>query len=288
MTAPGAARSGEAGRVDLHLHSTASDGTLPPADVVRYAAEAGLTGVALTDHDTTAGVDEAERAAAELGLRFMPAAELSATEPGTSVHLLAFGFDRADGNLQAFLGRYDVDRRRRAREIVERLRALDLEVTYEDVEAQTGAAAPTRAHVARALVACGLVSDDHEAFRRYLSRERPAFVEKRDVAPRRVFEVVHEAGGVVCLAHPGRVHGVDDVRRWAQEGLDGVEVLHPANSASVRSRLNAVAAELRLLRCGGSDWHGPGKRRGGPGREPVPERWLDEIVARSGVGRATR
>ncbi len=247
-----------------------------------------MVGLALTDHDTTAGVDEAQRAATELGLRFLPAAELSATVPGRSVHLLAFGFDRSHGNLQVFLSRYDDDRRRRAREIVERLRALHLAVTYEDVEIETGGAAPTRAHLARALVARGLVADYQEAFRRYLSRERPAFVEKRVVAPKRVFEIVHEAGGVVCLAHPGRTHGVDDVRRWAAEGLDGVEILHRANSATVRSRLNAVAVELSLLRSGGSDWHGPGMNRVGPGSEPVPERWLDEIEERLGAGGANR
>lgn len=275
------------GRVDLHLHSTASDGTEAPADVVRRVADAGLAGMSLTDHDTTAGLDEAEAEAAARGLRFLPGAELSATEPGRSVHLLAFGFDRGDDDLQAFLARYDATRRARAREIVSRLRALGVEVTDEDVARQTGRAAPTRAHVARALVARGAVGREEEAFERYLSRGRPAFVPKEPVAPREVFDVVHAAGGVVLLAHPAWDHGPDDVRRWAAEGLDGVEIFHPSNSAAVRGRMNAVAAELGLLRCGGSDWHGPRTRRSRLGTQPVPERWMDQIAERSVWGART-
>lgn len=286
MTVPvaggAAAGRGTGPCVDLHLHSTASDGTLAPADVARAVADAGLDGFSLTDHDTTQGLAEAEEAARALGLRFLPGAELSANEPGRSVHLLAYGFDVADSGLQAFLSRYREDRVRRAREIVERLQAAGAAVTWEDVELQTGVAAPTRAHVGRAVVACGAASDINEAFRRYLSRGCPAFVGKEPTPPKIVFDHVHAAGGVVCLAHPGRMHGEDDVRRWAGEGLDGVEVVHPANPPAVQSRMNALADELGLLRCGGSDWHGPDTgRRGVPGWAHVPMRWLEEIGRRS-------
>ncbi len=279
-TVPGA---GTGPCVDLHMHSTASDGTVAPAEVARAAADAGLDGFALTDHDTTKGLAEAEAAARELGLRFLPGAELSANEPGRSVHLLAYGFDVADRDLQNFLALYTADRKRRAREIVERLQEAGAPVTYGDVERQAGTAAPTRAHVGRAVVACGAAADIGEAFHRYLSRGRPAFVGKQPTPPRVVFERVHAAGGVVCLAHPGTRLGDDDVRRWAGEGLDGVEVVHPANPPAVQSRMNALADELGLLRCGGSDWHGPDAgRRGVPGWAHVPLRWLEEIGRRSG------
>lgn len=251
--------------------------------MVRRAAECGLAGLSLTDHDTTAGVEVARAEAARLGLRFLVGAELSANEPGASVHLLAFGFEPEDGNLQAFFRRYDEDRRARGRAMVDRLCEIGVRITYEDVEVQHGAAAPTRAHVARALVAGEHVRREQEAFARYLSRGRPAFVEKREVSPRDVFEMVHGAGGVVLLAHPGRTHGPDDVRRWAAEGLDGVEVLHPANPPAARSRMMALAKELGLLASGGSDCHGPGTRRPDLGTEPVPERWMDEILARCGA-----
>jgi len=283
--------TGDPGRVDLHLHSNRSDGTVSPTEVVQRVASLGLAGFSLTDHDTTAGLDEAEAEADRLGLRFIPGSEISATEPGVSVHLLAFGFDRTNPALQAFLERFDGDRRRRAREIVACLQAEGVGMPYSDVEEQAGPAAPTRAHVARAMIAGSHVDDVNHAFRQYLSRGGPAFVEKQPVSPREVFEIVHDAGGVVVLAHPARVHGVDDVRRWAAEGLDGVEVLHPANRAKTRSAMNGIAAELDLLRSGGSDWHGPTThRKADVGAEPVPERWFDEIcdrapAMRGGVGR---
>lgn len=275
--------AGAGALVDLHLHSTASDGTLPPAEVVRRAAAAGLAGLALTDHDTVDGIAEAAREADALGLAFLPAAELSANEPGRSVHLLAYGIDPTDGELQAFLSRFREDRLRRAREMVERLRALGLELEYAAVEREAGEAAPTRAHVARALVRERLVGSHEAVFRRWLSRGRPGFVEKRPTPPGEVMRRVRAAGGVTLLAHPGRTHGEDVIRRWVSEGLDGVEVRHPDNPPDVRARLEALVRELGLLRAGGSDWHGPAARRPEPGSEEVPMEWMEEIVARSGT-----
>lgn len=268
--------------VDLHLHSTASDGTVPPAEVVRRAAEAGLEGLALTDHDTVDGLPEASRTAEELGLRFLPGAELSANEPGRSVHVLAFGFDPEDPGLQAFFRAYRDDRIRRAKEIAERFRSLGVPLEYEAVRDEAGRGVPTRAHVARALVREGLVPDERTVFGKYLSRGRPAFVEKRPTPPSEVFEKVHAAGGVAVLAHPGWTHGPEQIRRWADEGLDGVEVLHPGNPPKVRRRLDQLAEELGLLRSGGSDWHGPDEGgRPALGSQEVPAAWMDRIVARS-------
>lgn len=266
--------------VDLHMHSTASDGTLPPAEVVRRAASVGLGGIALTDHDTAAGIEEARAEAEGHGLAFLRGAELSANEPGRSIHLLAYGFDLADGNLRAFFEEYGADRRRRARDIVGRLRGLGLQLRYEDVAEQAGAAAPTRAHVARALVRYGHVPSEEEVFRHYLSRGRPGYVEKRSTPPAKVIDLVHRAGGVVLLAHPGRAHGPAEVRRWVADGLDGVEILHPNNPPRVRRRMEALAEELGLLRSGGSDWHGPGTRKFELGGESVPLAWMREIEAR--------
>ncbi len=276
----------ETQRVDLHLHSDASDGTVPPREVVRQAAAAGLSGISLTDHDTLVGLEEAADEARTLGLDFLPGAELSANEPGRSVHLLAFGFDLTDGSLRAFLERFDEDRRRRAREIVNRLRGLGVSIRYRDVEDQAGRAAPTRAHVARALVAGGHVAEEEESFRRYLSRGRPAHVAKRPTPPESVIERVHASGGVVLIAHPGRAHGEAEIRRWVAQGLDGVEVLHPVHGEAVRARMSALSDALGLLKSGGSDWHGPGTRRSEIGTEPVPAAWMREIEARCPAMRA--
>lgn len=268
--------------VDLHLHSTASDGTLPPADVVRRVAEAGHRGLSLTDHDTVDGVAEAADEARRRGLRFLVGAELSANEPGRSVHVLAYGFDPDHPDLRGFFREYREDRVRRAREIVERFQSLGIGLEYRMVEAEAGEGVPTRAHIARALVNEGLVPDERTVFRRYLGRDRPAFVEKKPTPPKRVFRIVHEAGGVAVLAHPGWTHGPEEIRRWIDDGLDGVEVNHPSNSPKVRRRLEELAREHDLLRTGGSDWHGPDADRAPLGSVAAPLEWMEAVETRTG------
>ncbi|MFQ5889584.1 MAG: PHP domain-containing protein [Gemmatimonadota bacterium] len=269
------------GYVDLHLHSTASDGRLAPAEVVREVAARGLVGLALTDHDTVAGLQEASAEAARLGLAFLPGAELSSNEPGRSIHLLAYCFDGEEPGLAAFLREYRVDRERRAGRIVERLNDVGVPLDLEAVRREAGAGVPTRAHVARALVAEGLVGGTRAAFERYLARGRPAFVEKRPTPPEMVIGVVHAAGGVVLLAHPGRVHRAPEVRRWIRAGLDGIEILHPDNRLPTRRSMEALVHQHGLLRGGGSDWHGPDSERAELGSQRVPLRWMKEIAERA-------
>lgn len=274
--------------MELHLHSDASDGLHPPAEVVRRADEAGVTGLSLTDHDTVAGVAEAAREAERRGLRFLVGAEFSANEPERSVHVLGFGFDPEDPDLRTYFEAYREDRIRRAREIARRFRELGIELTWEAVRRRAGDGVPTRAHVARALVEEELVPDEQTVFDRYLSRGRPAFVEKMRTPPAEVFERVHAAGGVALVAHPGWTHGVERIRRWVEEGMDGVEVLHPSHPPALRRRLDGLADELDLLRSGGSDWHGQDDGRHAPlGSQRVPAVWMDEIGARC-EGRTSR
>lgn len=280
MTTEPTLEPGSSGVCDLHLHSTASDGTLPPAEVVQRARDAGLRGLALTDHDTAEGLPEAEAEAAALGLAFLRGAELSANEPGRSVHLLAFGFDPKEPSLVTFLERYREDRLRRAREMLRRLNQLGVPLSWDRVVDETGAAAPTRAHVARALVGSGLVPTMGRVFSHYLSRGQPAFVEKRPTPPSEVIERVHAAGGLVLLAHPGHLHGEREIRRWVEQGLDGVEVRHPEHGPELRARLERLCEQLDLLRSGGSDWHGPDAQRAEIGSQQVPVEWLERIVAR--------
>lgn len=266
--------------VDLHLHSTASDGTVAPAEVVRRADETGLDGISLTDHDTVAGVEEAREEARRRGIAFLTGAELSANEPGRGVHLLAYGFDPADPGMVEFFAEFREDRIRRAREIVARLDDLGVDLGWGPVAREAVGGLPTRAHVARALVREGHAPDEAAVFRRWLGRGRPAFVEKRPTRPPDVFEMVHAAGGVVILAHPGREFGAADVRRWVEQGLDGVEIRHPRNGPGVRTRLGHLADELELLRGGGSDWHGDDERHAGIGSQEVPAAWMVAIEDR--------
>jgi len=266
----------------LHLHSTASDGVLDPAVVVREVASKGLTGFSLTDHDTVAGLEEAEEEAARLGLRFLPGCELSANEPGLSIHILAYGFDQSDPAFLAFLADYRTDRIRRVREISDRLIGEGVDLPAEATLEEAAGGVPTRAHVARALVKHGHVRGIHEAFDAYLGRDRPAFVEKRPMPPSEVIRRVHAAGGVTVLAHPASDFRARDMRRWVEDGLDGVEVLHARNRAAERQSLGALADAYGLLRGGGSDWHGPNSGGAEVGSQKVPVEWMDAIERRSG------
>jgi 3',5'-nucleoside bisphosphate phosphatase len=267
---------------DLHLHSNASDGTLDPARVVQEAARRGARGVSLTDHDTLAGIEEAGVEAERLGLAWLPGGEISATEVGQSVHLLAYGVTDGSDDLDSLLADIREDRRSRVREIVNRFNELGVDLALEAVEREARNGVPTRAHVARAVVASGLMPNVHSVFQRYLADGGPAYVEKREVAPATVFSCVHEAGGVVVLAHPGRVYSDEQIVTWATAGLDGIEVMHPKNHGTRRDELRAIAYRLDLLVTGGSDWHGPEAGGMEPGTERVPMEWMEATAARCG------
>lgn len=267
------------GYVDLHLHSTASDGLLTPTVVVEAASARGVEGLSLTDHDTVDGIEEAAAVARRLGLDFLVGAELSANAPGKSIHLLGYGFDPSDRGMRGFFRDFRTDRLRRTEEMVLRLRQLGRGLEVADVLVHSGSGVPTRAHVGRALVSGGWVRDIDEAFRDLIGRGRPAFVEKMPTPPGQVFDLVRAAGGVTILAHPGNDFTASELSGMVAEGLDGVEVLHPRNGPTVRRALTQLAGRHGLLRGGGSDWHGADSAAP-PGSQRVPAAWMAEIRAR--------
>ena len=267
------------GYVDLHLHSTASDGIVSPTEVTREIASRGLRGFSLTDHDTVDGVEEAAAEAARLGLEFMVGAELSANAPGQSIHILAYGFDPSEAAMRGFFRDFRADRLRRVDEIVTRLQALGIGLTFDDVMDEAGEGVPTRAHVGRALVNGGWVREHNEAFDRYIARGKPAFVEKKPTPVEQVCEMVRRAGGVTLLAHPGRDYTQAQLARWMETSFDGVEILHPRNGKGVRRSLEALAEQRSLLRGGGSDWHGT-TSGAPPGSQRVPIEWMRAIEER--------
>lgn len=278
--AHGAASPGErAASVDLHSHSTASDGSRPPADVMAAAHAAGLTAIALTDHDTVAGIPEARAAAAALGLRLVPGVELSAVEGEVETHLLGLHLSRPE-EIAAGLAALRDMRRQRAIRIVERLNELGVRITFADVEEQAGDGAIGRPHVARALVEEGWATDLRDAFERYLGNGRPAFVPKDRLSMSDAIAMIHRAGGLAVLAHPGHAGTRERLEALAAQGLDGVEVLHPSHGADDVARLRTLAEFLGLVPSGGSDWHGgdDGPRTLGVMR--VPEEWLARQDAR--------
>jgi predicted metal-dependent phosphoesterase TrpH len=241
--------------VDLHMHSTASDGALAPRDVVRAAAAAGLSAIALTDHDTIDGVAEARRVGDELGVEVIAGVELSAFEDERETHLLGLHLTDLPA-IEGSLATFRAARMHRAQRIVAALNQLGVPVTLDAVLAEAGSGAVGRPHIARALIAGGWVRDSRDAFDRWLGFRKPAFVPKHTLGLADAIQLVHAAGGIAVLAHPGGA----GVRAWletlASLGLDGVEVRHPGHSAEDIARLGALADHLDLVPSGGSDWHG--------------------------------
>ncbi len=246
-------------RIDLHTHSTASDGTDPPAEVVRRARLAGLDVVALTDHDTVEGHGEARRALPP-GLTFVPGMELSCDLDGRSLHLLAYLFDPAHHGLAGETAKIRGDRVRRARAMVGKLAALGTDVTWDRVAAIAGDGVVGRPHIARAMAEAGVVSDPADAFTpEWIGEGGRAYEDKYALDPAVAIALVREAGGVSVLAHPGTSgYEVPNevIVRLAAVGLAGVEVWHPEQSIPERARAGALAAELGLVATGGSDDHG--------------------------------
>jgi predicted metal-dependent phosphoesterase TrpH len=262
------------------VHSTASDGAVSPIDVVTHAAAAGLTALALTDHDTVAGVAEAKAAGAKAGIRVIPGCEFSVSGPGGELHLLAYFLPVGEAVLETFLTDQREKRSTRGETIVRRLQGLGVTITIEDVKAFAGGGAMGRPHVARALVSRGAARDIGDAFDRYLGTGRPAFVPKELPTVEQVTALVREVGGVTSAAHL-KDRGVRPVLEQLQAmGVDGVEVLHPSHDANVRQRVRDLATSLSLLPTGGTDWHGDFAvdRPVAPlGSLNVPPAWLDQL-----------
>lgn len=268
-----------AGFVDLHTHSTASDGARAPADVARAAAAAGLAAFALTDHDTIGGLADARAAAAQAGIGFVPGIELSAVESDTETHIL--GLHLSDvAELEERLVELREMRIRRAIRIVERLNALGVGLTMDAVLRESAGGAVGRPHVARALIAAGVVGDFREAFERYLGNGRAAYVPKDQLSIAEAIGLIHRAGGLAVLAHPGGGCARDRLAALAAAGLDGLEVLHPSHSWDDARRLDASATEFGLVRSGGSDWHGGTDAARQLGVMRVPGQWLGQQRAR--------
>ncbi|MFD8547514.1 PHP domain-containing protein [Streptomyces sp. NPDC059649] len=250
-------------RIDLHTHSTASDGTDTPAELVRGAAAAGLDVVALTDHDTVAGHAEA-RAALPEGLTLVTGAELSCRIDGVSLHMLAYLFDPEEPELARERELVRDDRVPRARAIIDKLREHGVPVTWEQVARIAGDGAVGRPHIATALMELGVVGSVNEAFDSWLASDGPAYVEKHELDPFDAIRLVKAAGGVTVFAHPlavkrGRCVPESAMAELAAAGLDGIEVDHMDHDAPTRARLRGLAADLGLLTTGSSDYHGSRK-----------------------------
>jgi 3',5'-nucleoside bisphosphate phosphatase len=269
------AEAGGPAFVDLHTHSTASDGTLPPEEVIAAAQKCGLFALALTDHDTIDGVRAARDAGDRAGIRVIAGVELSAFEGEREVHLLALHLSQLE-SLEKRLLELRASRHARAGRIVEKLNSIGIPLSLDEVLKESNGGAVGRPHVARALMARGLVSDFKDAFMRYLGANGSAFVPKDKLSAEDAIAIAHEAGAIAVWAHPGDGGRRERLEPLVAAGLDGIEVRHPSHSSEDTKRLQALADFFNLVPSGGSDWHGSNEGPRRLGMMNVPKEWLEK------------
>jgi predicted metal-dependent phosphoesterase TrpH len=274
-------------RVDLHTHTTASDGALSPSEVVRLALRHRLDVLALTDHDTFGGVAEAQSAAAGTSLTVLPGIELATvTADGHPLDLLGYLYDPDDSGFAARLEALRDARLNRAAKMVERLNALDIPIRYERVLELANGGSVTRPHVARALLEGGHVASLQDAFDRYLGDGGPAYVPHDQLATQEAIALLHAAGGVAVLAHPIRLveDGMDPaavVADLAPHSLDGIEVYYPDHTPSFKLRMRVLARQYDLVMTGGSDFHRREARPRHIGSQRVPPECVEQLRMRA-------
>jgi 3',5'-nucleoside bisphosphate phosphatase len=242
--------------IDLHLHTTASDGTDSPAELVRACREAGITTMAVTDHDTTAALPACAKEAERAGIGFVPGIEITAAWRGSDIHVLGYFFDPEAPALMAFLDAQIADRIRRARAVGDRLASLGVPIDMEALIARNQGRPVLRPHFAEAMVEAGHVEHDWDAFDRYIGEGKPAYVARQGATPAEVVAIIRQAGGLSSMAHPGVTAQDALIPDLASAGLNALEVYHTDHSADDAARYLALARQLGLAVTGGSDFHG--------------------------------
>lgn len=249
-----------AAKADLHIHSTASDGLMQPAEVVDAAKELHLKTIALTDHDTIDGIQPARKAAADAGIKVMSGVEITTAFEKGEVHMLAYDFDLEDETLKKYLNDHKKARVKRAKEIINSLQKKGLQVTINEVMAESKAQNVCRPHIAAVLFSKGYVATLKEAFIRYLSDEALGVIKNFYHSLHEVVAMVRGAGGVAVIAHPGRLYSEGQLKKFVEAGIDGIEITHPSHSFEIQKNLEQFAKKYDLLTTGGSDFHGKTKK----------------------------
>jgi predicted metal-dependent phosphoesterase TrpH len=238
------------------MHTTFSDGVLSPEELTRKARNAGLSTIAITDHDHVGAIDEATAWGQKLGLTIVPGLELSVTLGGKDIHILAYFFDHTDQTLLDYLSFFRGERLKRAERMVKKLNSINVPLKLDAVLEQAGIGAVGRPHIASALVEEGHVDSFHEAFNRFIGVGGPAYETKFQLNPQEAFRLINKAGGLSFLAHPGRYLSEQELLELIKQGLDGIEVVHPSHSESQREYYRGIVHHYFLLESGGSDFHG--------------------------------
>ncbi|MDB6020332.1 MAG: hypothetical protein JWQ04_189 [Pedosphaera sp.] len=271
---------------DLHLHTNFSDGTYSPEELVSHGQRHELSAMALTDHDTVEGCARMAAACEAAGIEFVSGTELTAELSDIELHLLAYCFDLDNQKLLAEVGRFQIVRQNRIREMVARLNELGIPLEADAVFAIANCRSPGRPHVARALVQGGFCGSMDEAFDRFLRVNRPAWVPKFKMSAVEAIELVHQAGGVAVMAHPGLNRTDDVIPEMVEAGLDGIECFHSKHSTAVSNHYLQLADQYHLLVTGGSDCHGMNKGKPLIGSIKLPYQHVEKIKERAASLRA--
>lgn len=272
---------------DLHLHTNYSDGTLTPTELIGEVARLGIRVAAVTDHDILDGLPSAMEEAKRHGVRIIPGVELSSADDGKEVHILGLYIDPENGPFVARLAAFREERLDRGKKMVARLKSLGIEIDYEKVlSSLRSGASMGRPHIARMMVDAGYVSDINQAFDRYLGLGRPAYVGKARLTPAEAIALVHDAGGLAFLAHPGPLRRDDLIPEMRDAGLDGIEAHHSDHDENVVHHYRTMADRMGLLISGGSDFHGTNKTHAPLGSGGLSEKdflRVEEAAARRGT-----
>lgn len=271
---------------DLHLHTHYSDGTYTPHELAAHAQEHGLAAIALTDHDTVEGCAPLESECKARDLEFIAGTELTAEVDDQELHLIGYLFDIENPRLLAEMLTFQTVRQERVREMVARLNKLNVPLDEKAVFALANCRSPGRPHVARALVQAGLSSSMDEAFERFLKKNRPAWVPKFKISAQKAIELIHEAGGVAIMAHPGLNRNDQVIPQLIEQGLDGLECFHSKHSTATSQRYVQLAEENGLLITGGSDCHGLNKGQPLIGSIKLPYQYVIDLKKRAAELRA--
>jgi len=264
---------------DLHLHTQFSDGTFTPEELVLRAQNAGLACIALTDHDTVEGCARAAAACADVKMEFISGAELTAEHEDTEVHILGYFLDTKNPVLLDRIGKFQAVRQNRINEMCAALNRLGIPLKAESVFALANCKSPGRPHVARALVKEKLIDNLDEAFEKYLKKGRPAWVPKTKMSALEGVELIHEAGGLAVMAHPGLNRTDDIIPGLVKAGLDGIECFHTKHSTVMAERYLEIAEKYDLLVTGGSDCHGFSKKQPLIGTVKLPYEHIEKLFA---------
>jgi predicted metal-dependent phosphoesterase TrpH len=269
--------------IDLHLHTTASDGLCSPRQLVAQAAAAGITMLAVTDHDTMAATAEVSALSAAAGIDFVPGIEITAIENGADVHILGYFLDSGSPRLAAFLTLQRESRVQRVGAIAARLAALGLHIDVRplvEIASRQDGSSVGRPQVARAIVAAGHAVDTNDAFARWLGRGKPGFVPRSGATAEEVIAIIHEAGGLASLAHPGLTNVDARLAALRDAGLDALEAYHSDHDPDTRDRYLRLARDLELLVTGGSDYHGDPAHGVAPGMVTLPPDEFERLQRR--------